>query len=83
MLKDFEQSLKRSFTDSEYDEIFYCSVGGLPDNLEMGIEDGGLTLTREDMLSIFDPIINQIIPLVQKQIDAVGVRNGGESPVSV
>lgn len=83
MLKDFEQSLKRKFTNLEEDDVYSCHVGGLPDNPAMGIEDGMLILTREDMLSIFDPVIDQIIPLVQEHINMVEVQNEEESPISV
>lgn len=83
MLKDFEQSLKRKFTNLEEDDVYSCHVGGLPDNSAMGIEDGMLILTREDMLSIFDPVIDQIIPLVQEHINMVEVQNKEESPISV
>ncbi|KAI5837493.1 hypothetical protein DFP73DRAFT_568263 [Morchella snyderi] len=82
MLREFEQSLKRNFTNSEDDDEFICTAGGLPDNPEVGIERGEFTFTREDMLGIFDPIIDRIIPLVQNQIDVVEAQHAGESPVS-
>lgn len=83
ILKNFEQSLKRSFTDSAGDEEFWCEVNGLPDNPAMGIEGGELTLSNEDMLSIFDPIINQILSLVQEQIDMVEIQDQEKSRISV
>lgn len=49
----------------------------------MGIEDGELTLSNEDMLSIFDPIINQILSLVQEQIDMVETQDQENSRISV
>lgn len=83
MLRDFEQSLKRSFTNSDEDDLPPCSAGGLPDDPEMGIEDGELILEREDMLSIFDPIIEQILPLVQERIDMVEAQDMKKSCISV
>lgn len=49
----------------------------------MGIEDGELTLSNEDMLGIFDPIINQILSLVQEQIDMVETQDQENSRISV
>lgn len=83
MLRDFEQSLKRSFTNSDGDDLSPCSAGGLPDDSAMGIEDGELILEREDMLSIFDPIIDQILPLVQERVDMVEARDLKKSRISV
>ncbi|KAL0633934.1 hypothetical protein Q9L58_007116 [Maublancomyces gigas] len=48
----------------------------------MGIEDGELTLSNEDMLDIFDPIINQILSLVQEQIDMVETQDQEKSRIS-
>lgn len=83
MLREFDEYLKRHFKNLKDEEIFCITIGAIPDNLPMGIEDGELTLTREDMLSIFDPIINQILSLVQEQIDMVEVQNQEKSRISV
>lgn len=84
MLREFDQSLKRNFTNAEDDDEFVCTAGGLPDKLEAGIEGGEFTFTREDMLDIFDPIIDRIVPLVQDQIDVVEAQHtGSRSPISV
>ncbi|RPB17468.1 actin-like ATPase domain-containing protein [Morchella conica CCBAS932] len=82
MLREFDQSLKRNFTNAEDDDEFVCAAGGLPDKPEAGIECGEFTFTREDMLGIFDPIIDRIVPLVQNQIDVVDAQHAGVSPVS-
>lgn len=71
MMKSFEEDLKRSFSNSEDDDIFICPIGGLADDFDAGIEDGGFVVTREEMKGIFDPVIDQIVPLVQKQINTV------------
>lgn len=83
MLNEWEQVLKREFSNSEEDDIFSCPIGGIPDDPEIGIEDGAFIITREEMLAIFDPVINQIIPLVQEQIDMVETQNGGKLCISV
>ncbi|KAH0612446.1 uncharacterized protein H6S33_010498 [Morchella sextelata] len=83
MLKEFDQSLKRNFTNAEDDDEFVCTAGGLPDKPKAGIKRGEFTFTRKDMLGIFDPIIDRIVPLVQNQIDLVEAQHSGlRSPVS-
>lgn len=83
MLDQFEDTLKRDFIDNEDENEFSCPVGGIPDDPVAGVLDGSLILTREDMKNIFDPIINQIIPLVQDQIDNVEGQNQIGTRVSV
>lgn len=83
MLKEFEEVLKRSFSNSEHDDIFTCPIGGIPDDSAAGIEDGGLIMTREDMKSIFDPVINQIVPLVLEQIEMVEAQRHKNFRISV
>lgn len=83
MMKEWEEVLKREFSNSEEDDIFSCPIGGIPDDVEMGIEDGAFIITREEMLAIFDPIIDKIIPLVQEQIDMVQVQNQRGMRISV
>jgi hypothetical protein len=84
MLREFDQSLKRNFTNAEDDDEFVCTAGGLPDKPKAGIKCGEFTFTRKDMLGIFDPIIDRIVPLVQNQIDLVEAQHSGlRPPVSV
>lgn len=71
ILKEFEEVLKRGFINSEDDDISICPSYGLPNDPAAGIEHGGFVLTRDDMKGIFDPVIDQIIPLVQDQINTV------------
>lgn len=84
MLKEWEEVLKREFSNSEEGSIFSCPIGGVPlYDTKIGISDGDLIVTREEMLGIFDPVINQIIPLVQEQIDMVECQGGGSLRISV
>lgn len=68
MMKHFEEFLKRSFSNSEDDDIFSCPIPGVPDDPIARVEDGCFVLTREEMKNIFDPVINRIIQLVREQI---------------
>lgn len=73
-MKAFEEDLKRVFSNSEDDDIFTVPIGGVRDDPVAGIEYGGFIVTREEMKAIFDPVIDQIILLVQGQIKAVGYQ---------
>lgn len=78
MMKHFEEFLKRSFSNSEDDDIFSCPIPGIADDPAAGVEDGCFVLTRDEMKDIFDTVINKIIQLVREQIKAAessGQRN--------
>lgn len=79
MFKYFEEFLKRTFSDDEDEDVFSCPIPGIVDNPAAGVESGFLVLTREDMRDIFEPVIAEIVCLVQGQIDAVKAqqREGG------
>lgn len=71
LLDFFENTLKRDFVNDEQADLISCPIGGLADDPVAGIVDSCLSLSREDMRNIFDPVINLIIPLVQNQIDTI------------
>jgi len=71
MMKEFNDSLKRNFTDSKDEDIFTCPIPGVADDITAGIEDGMLVILREDMRKIFDPVVQKVIHLVQQQVKEV------------
>jgi len=81
MMKEFDERLKRAFKDCEDNNIMDCEVPGLPDDEDKGIEDGFLEITREEMKAIFDPVIDEVLRLVQVQIDSV--KRAGHPPISL
>lgn len=83
MTNYFEEFLKRSFTNSEDDDIFSCPIPGVLDDALAGIEDGCFVLEREEMKGIFDPVINEILQLVRKQIKTAEGQDAQKSPISV
>lgn len=83
MMRNFEEFLKRSFTNSEDDDIFSCPIPGVLDDTVAGVEDGCFVLTREEMKNIFDPVINEIMKLVREQIKMGEDRGLRKSPISV
>ncbi|KAL0639028.1 hypothetical protein Q9L58_001910 [Maublancomyces gigas] len=83
MVSEWELVLKRDFSNSEEDDLSSCPIGPIPDNSELRILDGELLINREEMLAIFDPVIGQIITLVQEQIDMVAAKDDPELQISV
>lgn len=83
MVSEWELVLKRDFSNSEEDHLSSCPIGPIPDNSELRILDGELLINREEMLAIFDPIIGQIVTLVQEQIDMVAAKNDQGLHISV
>lgn len=83
MVSEWELVLKRDFSNSEEDDLSSCPIGPIPDNSELRIADGELLINREEMLAIFDPVIGQIITLVQEQIDMVAAKDDPGLQISV
>lgn len=69
-MKTWEEYIKRVFVDNddEDDNTFAVQIPGVPDDEEKGIEGGFLSLTREEVKEIFEPIMQDIIQLVDDQI---------------
>lgn len=75
-LRYFEDFIKRRFSGSE-DTNYNIPLPGLPNDATTGIEDGYLVLTPREVQKIFDPIVDQVIALVQGQVH--GIRAGAET----
>jgi len=82
MMSDFEH-LKRIFRDSDNQELMYCNLGNaVQDDAVKHVEGGYLEITREEMSEVFNPVIQEILRLVQEQIDTVGLRSHERVSVS-
>lgn len=46
MMKDFDELTKRNFSNADDEEIYMVPVPGLPNNLDAGVEDGFIVITR-------------------------------------
>jgi len=82
MIKEFNDDLKRNFTDSEEEELFTCPIPGVANDSTAGIEEGMFVIDREEMKEIFDPVVNKVVHLVQqqvKEVEKLEVRNGARS----
>lgn len=71
MNKYFEENLKRNFSDNDIHDTFFCTVPGAADSPVSGVKDGFLTITRDEMKALFDPVISKVVHLVQQQIRSV------------
>ena len=69
-LKHFEEFVKRNF-DPDTPTAFDITFPGVPDNANIGVEQGFLTISFREVADMFKPIINDISGLVQGQIDKV------------
>jgi hypothetical protein len=52
--------------------MYTIMTPGVPDNEKAGIRAGRFTITREEMDSIFMPMVQKVIKLVNEQIEATG-----------
>lgn len=79
-LKYFEEFVKRNFNEEEHSEV-NVPFPGLPDDEEAGLDSGFLVMTSEQVKSIFEPIINELISLVEGQVEAIREKGGNVSGI--
>lgn len=86
-MRTWEEKVKFKFGNSTGRDCYEVSVHGVPDNDETNVEDGFhtmetfvhpshtagfmLTMFREDVEKIFDPIVDRIVALVKQQVSDV------------
>lgn len=51
------------------DDKYWVPVPGLADNKELGIKYGKFTIWPDDVREIFNPVINEVLELVEGQIE--------------
>ena len=76
VVKNFESS-KIAFRDDENCPKFYVSVPGQSDIPEAGVYDGSFEITRDEMRTLFDPIIWRVIQLIQGQAELAATQYRG------
>jgi len=76
----FEDYVKREFSNGEVVD-FYVPFPGAPDHEAAGIQAGHLTLTHAQVEKIFEPVVDQILSLLQNQINAVHAKNVSVSSI--
>ena len=79
-LRYFEEFVKRNFNEEEHAEV-NVPFPGLPDDEEAGVDSGFLVMTKEEVKEIFEPVISQVVELVEGQVDAIREKNGHVSGI--
>ncbi|EAT85318.2 hypothetical protein SNOG_07852 [Parastagonospora nodorum SN15] len=74
-LKYFEEFVKRNFNEEEHAEV-NIPLPGLPDDEEAGLDSGFLIMSAEQVKEIFDPVVEQVISLVEGQVESIRQKGG-------
>ena len=73
-MKKWETDLKKNFVgDNSRD--YNLSALGLPDNDRLSIRNGKVAISAETIRTIFEPVIQNILELINDQIGRVRGRN--------
>ncbi|KAL3954485.1 hypothetical protein ACCO45_010048 [Purpureocillium lilacinum] len=73
--KQFDEKTKRDFKGAE-DEEHYVNfpTAQLEDDPENGLQSNSWTLTGRELRSIFDPLITDILMLIEQQVQSVKIK---------
>jgi hypothetical protein len=74
-LKYFEESVKRNFNEEEHSEV-NIPLPGLPDDESAGLDSGFLVMSAEQVKDIFDPVVEEVINLVEGQVQSIRQKGG-------
>jgi hypothetical protein len=74
-LRYFEEFVKRNFNDEE-DQDVNVPFPGLPDDEEAGLDCGFMTMNTQQIRSILDPVVKEVVDLVEGQVDCIRERGG-------
>jgi hypothetical protein len=74
-LKYFEEFVKRNFNEEEHSEV-NIPLPGLPDDEESGLDSGFLVMSAEQVKEIFDPVVEEVINLVEGQVNSIRQKGG-------
>lgn len=74
-LRYFEEFVKRNFNEEEHSEV-NVPFPGLPDDEKAGLDSGFLIMTAAQVKEIFEPVISQVLELVEGQVEAITSRSG-------
>lgn len=75
-LRYFEEFVKRNFDDEDEEQEVNVPFPGLPDDEEVGLESGFLTMNAEQVKGILDPVVKEVIELVEGQVDTIRAKAG-------
>jgi hypothetical protein len=69
-LTRFETDTKRNFKGGNLSKKYFFPARGLPNNKNLGIENGKLSISGQEISNVFEPVIREIVQLVNAQIEA-------------
>jgi hypothetical protein len=72
-LKYFEEFVKRNYNEEENQEV-NVPFPGLPDDEEAGIDGGFMVMSSQQVKAIFDPVIDEVLKLLDGQVDAIRTK---------
>ncbi|KAL7936393.1 hypothetical protein V8C35DRAFT_295382 [Trichoderma chlorosporum] len=79
--KCFDRDVKTSFMNREDDEYFVSfPMAKLRNDLDRGLQSNCWLMKREDTKAIFDPIIQEILSLIDGQVEGAKAKLGNKSP---
>ncbi|KAF2839632.1 actin-like ATPase domain-containing protein [Patellaria atrata CBS 101060] len=79
-LKYFEEFVKRNFSDEEHAEV-NIPFPGLPDDEDAGLDSGFLVMSAEQVKEIFEPVVSEVIDLVEGQVNKIRQKGGNVSGI--
>jgi hypothetical protein len=74
-LKYFEEFVKRNFNEDEHAEV-NIPLPGLPDDEDAGLDSGFLVMSAEQVREIFEPVVEEVISLVEGQVQSIRHKGG-------
>nr|POE46967.1 heat shock 70 kda protein 12a [Quercus suber] len=74
-LRYFEEFVKRNFNEEEHSEV-NVPFPGLPDDEAAGLDSGFLVMTAEQVKGIFEPVVRQVVELVEGQVNTIRSKGG-------
>lgn len=78
--KYFDEFVKRNFNEEENQEV-NVPFPGLPDDEEAGLDSGFLVMSPEQVKAIFDPVVAEVVALVDGQVKAIQAKDGHVSGI--
>ncbi|KAI9832344.1 MAG: hypothetical protein M1826_002030 [Phylliscum demangeonii] len=70
----FEEFVKRNFDEAERQDV-NVPFPGLADDAGAGLDSGFLVLSPAQVKEIFDPVVHEVVALVQGQVDGIRARD--------
>ncbi|KAL1297539.1 hypothetical protein AAFC00_006111 [Neodothiora populina] len=79
-LRYFEEFVKRNFNEEDHQEI-NVPLPGLADDEEAGLDSGFLIMTAAQVMDIFDPVISEVVKLLEGQVGAIRAKGDNVSGI--